>query len=243
MRVGGAQALSRAGFDAWTIALLARWGSIAVFGYIREAPLNQTASMAPRAFQLWEHPGDRSSWEASAGDARSRSPRGAVAGARHRRTPPAVRASREAHGPDHDEVAEMATRLFTVEARISALEAATWAKYSAAESSGREFQRKADAAAQTLYESSESATQTETPGPASAPNLPLAHNHDSSRVGTQGRFTSTHLVVPTSLQAPGEEPRAFCARAFSTCAHTVARGDNILVGEVRESASPAWREK
>ena len=39
LRVGGAQGLSIAGLDTWAIQLLGRWGSQAVLGYIREAPL------------------------------------------------------------------------------------------------------------------------------------------------------------------------------------------------------------
>ena len=38
MRIGGAQSLSEAGFDTWAIALLARLGSSAVLGYVRNAP-------------------------------------------------------------------------------------------------------------------------------------------------------------------------------------------------------------
>ena len=49
LRVGGAQSLSRAGFDAWAIALLARHSSQAVLGYIRGTPLLASAWMAPRA--------------------------------------------------------------------------------------------------------------------------------------------------------------------------------------------------
>ena len=53
LRVAGAQSLSRAGFDSWTISLLARWGSAAVFGYIRDAPLGYLASLSRRAIHQW----------------------------------------------------------------------------------------------------------------------------------------------------------------------------------------------
>ena len=49
LRVTGAQALARAGFDPWLIALLARWGSNAVLGYIRAAPLCTTQHWARSA--------------------------------------------------------------------------------------------------------------------------------------------------------------------------------------------------
>ena len=49
MRIAGAQSLARAGFDAWTIALLARHGSNSVFGYIREAPLANATRFAQQA--------------------------------------------------------------------------------------------------------------------------------------------------------------------------------------------------
>ena len=39
LRVGGAQGLALAGLDSWAIQLLGRWGSLAVLGYIRDAPL------------------------------------------------------------------------------------------------------------------------------------------------------------------------------------------------------------
>ena len=49
LRIGGAQSLSRAGFDPWEVALLARWGSAAVLQYIRDAPLLASTSWARRA--------------------------------------------------------------------------------------------------------------------------------------------------------------------------------------------------
>ena len=49
MRVAGAQSLSRAGFDSWTIGLLARWGSAVVLGYIRDAPLGTLTLLSRRA--------------------------------------------------------------------------------------------------------------------------------------------------------------------------------------------------
>ena len=49
MRIGGAQGLSRAGIETFVIALLARWGSSAVYGYIREAPLALAYKVAGQA--------------------------------------------------------------------------------------------------------------------------------------------------------------------------------------------------
>jgi len=49
LRVSGAQGLARAGVDSWAIQLLGRWGSSAVLGYIREVPLELSASWATRA--------------------------------------------------------------------------------------------------------------------------------------------------------------------------------------------------
>ena len=46
MRVGGAQSLACEGLDTWAIQLLRRWGSEAVLGYIRTAPLAQSARRA-----------------------------------------------------------------------------------------------------------------------------------------------------------------------------------------------------
>ena len=47
--MGGAQSLSRAGFDPWIVALLARHSGRAVLGYIREAPLTNSEAFARRA--------------------------------------------------------------------------------------------------------------------------------------------------------------------------------------------------
>ena len=49
LRVSGAQSLARAGLDTWLIQLLGRWGSDAVLGYIRAAPLAVSTSWALRA--------------------------------------------------------------------------------------------------------------------------------------------------------------------------------------------------
>ena len=46
LRVTGAQGLARAGIDTWAIQLMGRWGSDAVLGYIREAPLTLTGRLA-----------------------------------------------------------------------------------------------------------------------------------------------------------------------------------------------------
>ena len=45
MGVGGAQALSQAGLDAWAIALLVVWGRSVVFWYVRDAPLGSSAAL------------------------------------------------------------------------------------------------------------------------------------------------------------------------------------------------------
>ena len=49
LRVTGAQGLARAGVDVWAVQLLGRWGSNAVLEYIREVPLELSASWASRA--------------------------------------------------------------------------------------------------------------------------------------------------------------------------------------------------
>ena len=54
MRVTGSQALSRAGLPEHTISLVARWGSAAVFLYIRKAPLASTHLLARVALTGWE---------------------------------------------------------------------------------------------------------------------------------------------------------------------------------------------
>ena len=46
LRVTGVQGLARSGVDSWTIQLLGRWGSQAVLGDIRDAPLARTAMVA-----------------------------------------------------------------------------------------------------------------------------------------------------------------------------------------------------
>ena len=52
-RVGCAPSLNRAGFDSLTIALLGRWGSSAIFGYNREAPVWSTTSLVRQAIPRW----------------------------------------------------------------------------------------------------------------------------------------------------------------------------------------------
>ena len=47
LRVTGAQGLTRLGFPLWAIQLLGRWGSDAVKGYLREAPLAAMLTAAP----------------------------------------------------------------------------------------------------------------------------------------------------------------------------------------------------
>ena len=54
MRVIGAQGLSRAGFAELIIALIARWGSRAVNGYIHKALLTSSHLLASAAFAGWE---------------------------------------------------------------------------------------------------------------------------------------------------------------------------------------------
>ena len=49
LRVTGAQGLAKAGVDVWAIQLLGRWGSSAVLGYIREVPLELSATLVARA--------------------------------------------------------------------------------------------------------------------------------------------------------------------------------------------------
>ena len=49
LRASGAQGLARAGVDTWAIQLLGRWGSDTVLEYIREVPLELSASWATRA--------------------------------------------------------------------------------------------------------------------------------------------------------------------------------------------------
>jgi hypothetical protein len=51
LRATGAQGLARAGLDVWAIQLLGRWGSSSVLSYIREVPLELSASWASRAAQ------------------------------------------------------------------------------------------------------------------------------------------------------------------------------------------------
>ena len=49
LRVSGAQGLSRLGVDTWAIQLLGRWGSATVLKYIKEVPLELSATWARRA--------------------------------------------------------------------------------------------------------------------------------------------------------------------------------------------------
>ena len=49
LRVTGAQGLARAGVEVWAIQLLGRWGSDTVLQYVREVPLELSASWAARA--------------------------------------------------------------------------------------------------------------------------------------------------------------------------------------------------
>ena len=51
LRVTGAQGLARLGVDTWAIQLLGRWGSSTVLAYIKEVPLELSASWARRAAQ------------------------------------------------------------------------------------------------------------------------------------------------------------------------------------------------
>ena len=54
MRVLGVQGLSRAGFAELTVALIARWGSSAVNGYLRKATLTSSHLLASAALAGWE---------------------------------------------------------------------------------------------------------------------------------------------------------------------------------------------
>ena len=54
LRVAGSQAMSRAGLPEHTISLVARWGSAAVFTYIRKAPLASTHQLARVALEGWQ---------------------------------------------------------------------------------------------------------------------------------------------------------------------------------------------
>ena len=49
LRVGGAQSLAVAGLDTWAIQLVGRWGSEAVLGYVRDAPLAMSHTWPTRA--------------------------------------------------------------------------------------------------------------------------------------------------------------------------------------------------
>ena len=53
LQVSRAPALSRAGFDSWTIGLLARCVSAAISGYIRDAPLGSLTLLARSAISQW----------------------------------------------------------------------------------------------------------------------------------------------------------------------------------------------
>ena len=134
-RIGGAQALGRAGFDPYQIALLARWGSAAVFGYIRDSPLAQTSTIARRAVEVWE--GADPDRPAKPGRTPVRSEGSAPA------MIPEVLA-----GPSPETNREL-------EARIASVEAEAWARNRPAADTALEAQRVADAACQTAEERSE----------------------------------------------------------------------------------------
>ena len=53
LRVTGAQGLSRAGLSTYAIQLIGRWGSDAVLGYIRMAPLYASHRFAAAALAGW----------------------------------------------------------------------------------------------------------------------------------------------------------------------------------------------
>ena len=98
-----------------------------------------------------------------------------------------------------------------VEARLSALEAETWASSPAAAVDGRRYQARADAAVQAVLD----ADPVEE-GDTARHKLPpiLVANRSAIRVGTAGRYTCTHLVVPTRCQPPGSDPKTFCGYPF-----------------------------
>ena len=53
LRVTGAQGLTRIGLDIWAVQLLGRWGSSAVFEYVRDSAVSPAAAMS-RRFELAE---------------------------------------------------------------------------------------------------------------------------------------------------------------------------------------------
>ena len=61
---------------------------------------------------------------------------------------------------------------------------------------------------------------------------------EASRKGTAGRYDVTHLVVPRSLQRPGDEPRAFCGWPFTLGRTVVAADLEVGAGEVCEKCLP-----
>ena len=80
-----------------------------------------------------------------------------------------------------------------LEARVAALEAETWAQDHAAAVEGRQCQATADAAVQAAMDLDQE-TREELP--------PLVRNLAAASVGTTGRYTVSHLVVPTILRPP-----------------------------------------
>ena len=144
MRVGGAQALSRSGCDSWTIALLARWGSAAVFGYIRDAPLSASTSVARQAVQRWAPPG-------------------LVDTPGPPRSTPLTSYGPQRLAPPPYWVEPSDLRLKILEARAASLEADTWCRHRDEVPAARAWQDRADAAVQTavLGGPVEAATQTE----------------------------------------------------------------------------------
>jgi len=89
------------------IALLARRGSAAVFGYIRDAPLSNTSATARRAVPQWAQPGSV--------DLTFHSTPSSSSGPTWPPTPPS-------RGPSWD------PRVGELDARVAALEADTWAR-------------------------------------------------------------------------------------------------------------------
>ena len=107
-----------------------------------------------------------------------------------------------------------------IEARLAALEAQAWARDQNAIGEGHAFQNRAEdevSAAMDAAASSSSDPVVVERGPAAAVAGPLVRNCAASRAGYPGRFQVTHLVVPSSLQPRGAEPRAFCRWAFGSC--------------------------
>ena len=210
MRVGGAQGLSRAGIEAIAIALLARWGSSAVFGYIRDAPLERSNLVAGQAVLGWQGGVPREVTP------RPRAPRGWSSSDHPVATEPT---------PSAPHLGASAEALRALEARVAALEAQAWARDEAAVVAWEAFRERVSAACQAVP-------------PEVGVLGPLVRNCAASRVGVIGRFSVTHLVVPRALQPAGDIPRAFCGMSLATVGATLSFDGSLLDTEVCEKCLP-----